>query len=183
MKNRKPMALLLAALLALAVLAGGCSAPKGEGAFTAKTLDGGTFTPEDLAAKDLTAINFWGTYCAPCIQEMPDLAEFSKALPENVQLVTVCVDSIGNTESAKEILQEAGFEGVTLLVEKTSSEDFLALCASVQAVPTTIFMDRKGNIMGDALIGRQKDLAESFTKGVNAVLKSSGKAEITVEVQ
>ncbi|RKJ40927.1 TlpA family protein disulfide reductase [Acutalibacter sp. 1XD8-33] len=182
MRLKRIFSLGLAVILSLTLLAG-CSEDSSLNSFSTNTLDGGTFTQEDIKAKDVTVINFWGTFCGPCRAEMPDLAAYAKALPENVQLVTVCVDSIGNTESAKEILQEAGFEGVTLLVEKTSSEDFLALCASVQAVPTTIFMDRKGNIMGDALIGRQKDLAESFTKGVNAVLKSSGKAEITVEVQ
>ena len=37
-------------------------------------------------AKDVTVINFWALSCGPCIVEMPDLAEFAGALPDNVQL-------------------------------------------------------------------------------------------------
>ena len=54
--------------------------------FTAGTLDGGTFTQDDIMAKDVTVINFWAQSCGPCIVEMPDLAEFAGALPDNVQL-------------------------------------------------------------------------------------------------
>ena len=60
--------------------------------FTAGTLDGGTFTQDDIMDKDVTVINFWALSCGPCIVEMPDLAEFAGALPDNVQLVTVCLD-------------------------------------------------------------------------------------------
>ena len=44
------------------------------GEFTAGTLAGGTFTAEDVAARDVTVINFWSTTCGPCIDELPDLA-------------------------------------------------------------------------------------------------------------
>ena len=79
---------LLSLLLLLALAVTGCS---GAGAttqgaqtlesFTAQTLDGGTFTEDDIAANDLTVMNCGMTTCRPCIGEMPDIAEFEKALP------------------------------------------------------------------------------------------------------
>lgn len=181
MKTKRFSPLILA-LLAVLVLFTGCSDESSLSAFSASTLSGGTFTQEDISAKDVTVMNFWGTFCGPCLAEMPDLAAYAKALPENVQLVTVCVDSMGNTESAEAILKDAGFEGTTLLLDKSGSENFLALCSSVQAVPTTIFMNSQGEIVGSPLVGSQADLAGSFTNSVNTVLKNSGKAEITVEI-
>ena len=44
--------------------------------FTAKDLDGNTVTEEIFAEKDLTVVNIWGTFCPPCIAEMPELGEF-----------------------------------------------------------------------------------------------------------
>ena len=146
--------------------------------FTAQTLDGGTFTQEDIKSKDVTVINFWTTSCGPCIAEMPDLAAFEKAMPENVQLVTVCLDAIwGAEESAKKILQESGYEGITLV---SGDGDFENICNNIQYTPTTIFIDAEGNMVGDAIIGGQKNLSETFLNAVNAVLKSGGKAEISL---
>ena len=173
MKCKKTLAL----LLALAFLLAGCSANGGAHAFTAETLDGGSFTHEDIAAKDLTIINFWGTFCPPCLAEMPDLAGFAKALPDNVQLITVCTDALGNEGKAKALLELAGYEGITLT---GGDEAFGKMLEDIQAVPTTIFLDSQGNQVGDAVIGGQADLQGAFLAAANKALVESGKAEISL---
>ena len=35
--------------------------------FEAETLDGGSFTQEDLSERDVTIFNFWALTCGPCI--------------------------------------------------------------------------------------------------------------------
>lgn len=145
--------------------------------FTAGTLDGGTFTQDDIMAKDVTVINFWALSCGPCIVEMPDLAEFAGALPDNVQLVTVCLDGNGNEDTAREVLEKAGFEGVTLI---SGSGDLLDLSRNLMYTPTTVFVDGEG-MVADAVIGGQEDLSGTFLAAVNAVLEGSGKAEISLE--
>lgn len=145
--------------------------------FSAGTLDGGTFTQEDIQAKDVTVINFWALSCGPCIVEMPDLAEFAGALPDNVQLVTVCLDGNGNEDTAREVLEKAGFEGVTLI---SGSGDLLDLSRNLMYTPTTVFVNGEG-MVADAVIGGQEDLSGTFLAAVNAVLEGSGKAEISLE--
>lgn len=145
--------------------------------FTAGTLDGGTFTQDDIMAKDVTVINFWALSCGPCIVEMPDLAEFAGALPDNVQLVTVCLDGNGNEDTTREVLEKAGFDGVTLI---SGSGDLLDLSRSLMYTPTTVFVDGEG-MVADAVIGGQEDLSGTFLAAVNAVLEGSGKAEISLE--
>ena len=208
MKNKKLFALFLCAALVFGLLASGCSPEKnsqesppaeqdsleppaetGDSAgtaaalgslktFAAGTLDGGTFTQEDIAAKDVTVINFWSTTCGPCIAEMPDLAEFSNALPDNVQVVTVCLDGAWDPESAEAVLNEAAFEGVTLI---TGEGDLLDVCNNIRYTPTTVFVDSEGSLVGDAIISRQEDLSGTFLAAVNTVLKESGKAEISLD--
>ena len=183
MNHKKAPVLLLAALLTLGLLLAGCSSETEEAkpllqSFTATTLEGDSFTPEDLAGKDLTIFNFWGTFCTPCIEEMPDLAAFAKALPENVQLLTVCVDVAGDPTNAKLILEQSGYEGLTLV---SGQEDFAALIQAVQALPTTIFVDSDGNLVGDVIVGGRGNLAKDFLAAANKALKASGKAEISLE--
>ena len=52
------------------------------GHFDAKTLDGEEVTEEIFANADLTMVNIWGTFCGPCIEEMPYLGEISREYEE-----------------------------------------------------------------------------------------------------
>lgn len=147
-------------------------------AFTASTLDGGSFTQDDIFAKDLTIINFWALSCPPCIGEMPDLADFAQKLPDNVQMITMCLDALYDEESTKSILSEAGFEGMTLVSGEGDLED---VCYQLQYTPTTVLVDSQGNLVGDAIIGTCEDLSETYLTAINSALKAGGKAEIRLE--
>ncbi len=201
MRTRKITALALGVILIFGMLMIGCSGGRAlgesseageslpEGAaeepgsqggqlktFEAKTLDGGTFTQEDIAAKDVTLINFWATYCGPCVEEMPGLAKLEKALPESVGLVTVCLDGGMKAESAKQILEDAGFEGLTLT---EGDGDLADLVGELQYTPTTILVDGDGNLLGEAIIGGRDGGA--FAEIINQALRSMGKTEISYE--
>ena len=69
--------------------------------FTARTLDGGSFTEADLAGADVTVINIWSTTCGPCIREMPEIAEFASGLPENIRVMTWCLDAEYSPDGAQ----------------------------------------------------------------------------------
>lgn len=146
--------------------------------FCADTLDGGTFTQDDIHNKDVTVINFWSLTCGPCIDEMPELAGFEKALPDNVQLVTVCFDAAWAEDETRELLEECGFEGVTLIA---FAGDLYDVCTNIQYTPTTVFVDSEGNLVGDSIIGTQENLAEMYLEAINTVLRAGGKAEISLE--
>ncbi len=203
-KIRKVTALAIGTILSFGLIFGGCSGKEDSGKdsqagsdveadvesdaelakFVAKTLSGDSYTQDDLAEVDVTLFNFWATYCAPCIREMPEVAEFVKKLPDNVRIVTVCLDGQGNEEKAEEILAEAGFEGTTLIAGVTFEEDagdFKTLCRNIMYTPTTLVIDADGNIVGDAIIGVQKDLEKTYTEAINGCLTLLGKEEIEIE--
>ena len=188
-KKNRMAGLLLGGILTLTLFAG-CGSEETGGpdttsleqcslaSFTAQTMDGGAYTQDDIQNKDVTIINFWGTTCGPCIAEMPDLAEYEKTLPDNVALVTVCLDWSRKGDVAAEIMEEAGYEGITLF---GGDGDYGKICSVVRWMPTTIFVDSEGNQVGEAIIGGQTELAAVYTERVNQVLKEAGKAEIELE--
>ncbi len=145
--------------------------------FTATTVDGETFTQDDIAEKDVTVVNFWSLTCGPCIAEMPDLAAFAEALPDNVQVVTVCLDGSLDLERTRNVLSEAGFPGVTLVA---GDGDLQALCGSLLYTPTTVFADSEGTLVGEPIIGGQRDLSGTFLEAVNQVLAEGGKDAVSL---
>ena len=145
--------------------------------FQATALDGSTFTQEDFADKNLTLINFWALSCRPCIAEMPDLAELEKALPDNVQLITVCLDGGGSEELVEYVLEESGFEGITLV---WGDGDLVTLSSELRYTPTTVFVDAEGNMAGDIVVGGKENLSEFYSQRINDILTGMGKAEISI---
>ncbi len=143
--------------------------------FETKTLDDKTFTQDDLAQKDVTVINFWSITCGPCISEMPDIADFAKQLPDNVQLITVCLDAIYAPDYAENILETAGYEGITII---DWDDNFKKVCNEIMYTPTTILVDQNGKIVGESIIGAPKILSETYTEAINDALEAMGKETI-----
>lgn len=119
-------------------------------AFAADTMSGKTFSTQDLADYDLTVINIWSTTCGYCIDEMEGLEKFYEQLPDNVNFVTICVDAAYDMDLAQSILDKKGATYETL-IGNTSLND--AIMKNIAGTPTTVFVDNKGNIVGDSIVG------------------------------
>lgn len=60
--------------------------------FTVKTLNGAEISPHNFNGKVLV-LNFWASWCGPCVQEMPSLVEFQKMFePRGVVVLGINVD-------------------------------------------------------------------------------------------
>lgn len=145
--------------------------------FNALTLDGESFTQEALANYDLTVINLWATWCLPCVLEMPDIAELSKELPDNVRLITYCLDYDDISEVSK-VLNKAGYEGVTIV---DADGDMSRLADACEYIPTTVFVDSEGNSVHDILVGGQSRLKKVYLDAINESLGKLGKDEISLK--
>lgn len=134
-------------------------------AFTATDLDGSTVTESIFSEKDLTVFNIWGTFCGPCIGEMPELGEWAKEMPDNVQIVGLIIDINGEEDTehrdlAVDITQQAGVDFTNLI----ANADFAPILKDVIGVPTTLFIDGEGNLVGDPIVGANVDGYKTFVE-------------------
>ena len=127
------------------------------GSFEAQTLTNETLTEDYFSNADLTVINVWATFCGPCKEEMPVLAQLDQEL-EHVQIlgiVTDVIDQSGSPDSAQvelalELAELAGCQYPNLILNES-----LAMLgfASLSAVPATWFVDGNGNLVGQGFYG------------------------------
>ena len=133
--------------------------------FTAKDLEGNTVTESIFAGKDLTVVNIWGTFCPPCIGEMPELGEWAKTMPDNVQMVGLIIDINGEDDTthrdlAVTITESAEAEYTQII----ANGDFADILKGVVGVPTTLFVDKDGNLVGEPIVGAYVDGYKAFVE-------------------
>ena len=137
--------------------------------FSTTDMDGNKVTNDTFADYDLTVVNFWATYCNPCIDELPELAEWKKELPNNVNLIglLVDVDEKGSDQYklAEKIIKEAGADYQHLI----ATEEFDDMISNLVGVPTTFFVDSTGKIIGEPFVGADvnayKQTVEDYLNG------------------
>lgn len=141
------------------------------------TLDGTAVTSADFAGNTLTVLNVWGTWCPPCVGELPHLQAVSELFGDRgVEIVGVLQDGVtepgvpdeGIIESANALLDDAGASYRVILPNETLMTEFIS---QMQYFPTTFFLDSSGNVV-ETVIG-SKD-TEGWEAIINGVLEKVG---------
>ena len=90
-------------------------------------------------------VNFWATWCAPCIHEMPTLDRLQKALGgADFAVLTVSLDRKGMA-AVGPFWQEQGYKHLPILLD---SRWMTARRLGVSGLPATFLLDRKHRILG-----------------------------------
>ena len=110
--------------------------------FTVTTWDGQTVTlSQVLAEKEMVLINIWATWCGPCRNEFPFMEEAYKQYSDKVEVIALSCEPTDTDDVLAEFVQSMG---MTFKV----AQDTVGMADKlyVSAIPTTIVVDRFGNI-------------------------------------
>lgn len=125
-----------------------------------------------LAQQDTVLVDFWASWCGPCIASFPHLKEMHKAFAaEGFEIVGISIDS--EMDDWLEALDEHDLPWMNvgeILGDNTLSAGSVGHTYGIQAIPTTIWIDSEGCIIGknlsydsleEALVDRYGEISET----------------------
>ncbi len=136
-------------------------------------LEGNSVTKDIFSQADVTVVNVWGTFCGPCIGEMPELQKWNEEKADNVQIIGIVADIGGAGDSehidlANQIGEKAGITFTNIIPDEYLYENLLS---SINVVPTTFLVDKEGNIIPDSTI--QGAQVEAYKEAVSSYLEGN----------
>ncbi len=114
------------------------------GAAEAKTIPIGDAPPDlpSLRGK-VVVLNFWATWCAPCVKELPELVEVSRRFSgDDVAFVTVAAEPVSEMERVERVLAERGIALPAWIGADASDMERFGLS---ETLPATVVVDREGD--------------------------------------
>lgn len=122
------------------------------GSFQTITLEGEEISQDLFGQAGLSMVNIWGTFCPPCIREMPDLGELSHEYGgDDFQMIGLLSDVMeAGDATALDIIEQTGADYTHILINQELYDNYLI---GVQVVPTTVFIDREGRQVGEVYAG------------------------------
>ena len=143
------------------VVAAGDAAPD----FRITTDSGRTVTRSDFGGK-LLVLNFWATWCPPCIEEMPSLNQFQKSLAaQGVVVLGVSVDR--NAQTYRNFLSRANVAFQTA----RDPEGRISGGYGTYQYPETYIINREGRVV-EKIVGAANWTDEATIARVKALLGS-----------
>lgn len=111
--------------------------------FELATLDGETLKLSDVLKDKGVILNFWGTWCKPCVEEMPDLEDMYTTHDEDFEIIAVNV-----SESPQQINQFVrSLDGdISFPIVLDRSRD-VSRAYNVGPMPTTIAINMDGKVV------------------------------------
>lgn len=103
-------------------------------------------------------LNFWATWCSPCLEEMPDLSEISEKYRDRGLVVLAISDEDG--ETVRSFLERHDYKFETGFLNIESADNLPEIFKNTVGRPTSILIDKDGTVKSVIVGGSTKETFE-----------------------
>ncbi|AIM36691.1 TlpA family protein disulfide reductase [Sphingobacterium sp. SG20118] len=112
-------------------------------------------------------INFWATWCPPCIREMPSINSLKESFKDRDDIVFLMVDVDGTMEKSKGFMTENNYNLQVYIPKGEIPSNFLG-----NAIPTTVILNKNGELV-NRMEGGRDYAAPEIIASLNELLQSN----------
>ena len=136
--------------------------------FTTPTFDGREFHLADTRGK-IVFINFWGTYCTPCVQELPDFEALLHEHEGEVAVIAVHSSMTGEIEP-QDYVKSKGWDKWTLpfALDDEEEDTIFTIANGGSTLPRTIVLNRRGEVVYNRVGSVTPEMLEALYKQADA---------------
>ena len=143
--------------------------------FSGQDFDGNSVDESLFSGNAVTVVNFWFTGCKPCVAELSKLNELNNTLKAmGGEVIGINTETFDYNEAAMKeaaaVLESQGAKYRNISID--SASDAGKYASDIMAFPTTILVDRNGNIVGDPILGGidNQDNYDSLMQQIQSVI-------------
>jgi len=132
---------------------------------TLPMLGGGEFDLSEHVGKNVVVLDFWATWCGPCVKALPEVMKATDSL-KGKGVVLVAVNQGEEAKPINKFLKRKKWEGLKVALdnEEVSSDAFM-----VSGIPQTVIIDKKG-IVRHVHVGYSPNIGKRLKKELEAIL-------------
>ena len=137
--------------------------------FTLPSVDDKAITLSECYAKSFVLLDFWASWCGPCIREIPELQKLHSQHKDRLQIISISVDE--SKAQWQDAIAKYELSQWSQLIANNNEECYFAeqantaLAYGVEQIPCFILIDTNGTI-----IGRWSHLTDDATKEIEQLI-------------
>ena len=137
--------------------------------FTLPSVDDKAITLSECYAKSFVLLDFWASWCGPCIREIPELQKLHSQHKDRLQIISISVDE--SKAQWQDAIAKHDLSQWSQLIANNNEECYFAeqantaLAYGVEQIPCFILIDTNGTI-----IGRWPHLTADATKEIEQLI-------------
>lgn len=137
--------------------------------FTLPSVDDKAITLSECYAKSFVLLDFWASWCGPCIKEIPELHKLHSQYSEKLQIINISVDE--DKVQWQDAIAKYELSQWSQLIANNNEECYFveqantALAYGVEQIPCFILIDTNGTI-----VGRWPHLTADATKEIEQLI-------------
>lgn len=128
-------------------------------------ISGNKFSFSSFSEGKVILLNFWATYCPPCVNEMPSINNLYNAYKDK-GFAVVAVSRDKSPDKAIEFKEKAKLEFPILFDNGGAAKSY-----NIVALPTTVLISRDGNVAG-VFVGEMNWMDEESRKLIEGLIEA-----------